>query len=215
MDGIPRQNTEAWAKARAGKITGSRFGDLTKDKTGKNWGVGAISYAYELVGERLRLDDPDWRPPPELKTAPIEWGNNHEAFARAAYIFQTAYNVAEYGFMQHPKLKDVGASLDGVVVDQNGFIEIKCPFTTREHVRTIHTKKVPKAYWGQVQGNLWVSGRDWCDFISFDPRIAEELTLCIVRVERDEDYIQKLADKVKDFAVFVDYVESEVRNVAA
>lgn len=212
---IPRQNTPEWHRARAGKVTASNFCKLTRDRAGKGWGDQAKTYAFQLVGERLRLDDPDWKPPKPLSVYAIDYGNENEPFARASYIWLTSRNVAEYGFMDHPAVKNVGASLDGVVVDENGTIEIKCPETTKEHVRTMYTKAVPNKYRAQVQGGLWISGRDWCDFISFDNRIADHLTTCIVRSERDETYISELAAKVEEFAEYVDKIESEVRNERA
>lgn len=212
MDGIPRQGTPEWHRARSGKITASRFGDISRNRKGDGWGDGAYTYAYELVGERLLLDNPEWKPPKEPSIYALEWGKDNEPFARSAYIFETTNNVAEFGFIVHPEHKAIGASLDGVVVDQNGSIEIKCPVTTKEHVRTMFTKQVPKQYVPQVQGGLWVSGFEWCDFVSFDNRVHSDLTTCIVRVERDESYIEKLAAKVTAFASFVDEIEGRVRS---
>ena len=212
IEGIPRQGTPEWHRARAGKITASRFGDLSKNKPGTDWGCTAMSYAYELISERLQLENPEWRPSPELDSAPIRWGNEWEPHARARYQWVKSANIAYYGFVTHSKHPMVGASPDGIWIGEPGLIEIKCPYTGKEHVRTMSTNLIPKQYVAQVQGNLWVTGRQWCDFVSFDPRMPDDHCLYVVRVARDEPYIETLSAKVREFAELVSQLERGVRH---
>ena len=214
IEGIAEQGSEAWHRARAGKCTASRFREVARNRAGSDWSETARSYCFEIVGERLLLDNPDWVPSPQLKTAAIAHGNDMEPFARAAYQWRTGANIVCYGFVPWSDCGSVGGSPDGVHVDGSGILEIKCPYTTREHVRTLATGAVPKQYVAQVQGLLMVTGRDWCDFVSFDNRLADGQTMAVVRVGRDEGYIGRLSSLLQSFAEYVDETERKVRHDA-
>jgi hypothetical protein len=134
----------------------------------------------------------------------MEWGTATEPFARAAYETQRGLMVDEVGFVPHPITEWVGGSPDGLVGDDGG-IEIKCPHNSVVHVETL-TGGMPSEHRAQVQGLLWITGREWWDFISFDPRMPEKMRLYIERVKRDEDYIAKLVDEVTKF---LDEVEKQ------
>jgi hypothetical protein len=206
-DFVMQQGTDEWLKDRNGKVTGSRFGDVTKAKNGKDWSLAAWSYLDELCSERLiGFSQYDYVSPA------MQWGRAQESLARSAYQWDNPCNVAEVGFVDHRIIKRVGCSPDGVIREYRRTIEIKCPELTKNHLRTIRTKQVPKEYVAQVQGGLWVMEYDSCDFISFDARLEKHLQLCIVRVDRDETYIKKLAERVEEFAALVDRTESEYRN---
>jgi predicted phage-related endonuclease len=188
-----KQGTEEWRRARLGKVTSSRFAEVMTGGAGKT----AHSYMLDLIGERLTGE-----PSEELRNKYVDWGHEHEASARAAYAWQLEPGsgvVTQVGFVPHPDLpEDVGGSPDGLVGD-DGLMEIKCPYTLKAHLQTLLSGEVPSEYFWQCQGNLWVTGRKWLDYVSFHPRLPEHLQLCVIRVERDEDQIEELERKVKRF----------------
>ncbi len=187
-----KQGTEEWRRARLGKVTSSRFAEVMTGGQGKT----AHSYLLDLLGERLT-----GQPSEELRNKYVDWGHEHEGSARAAYAWQLAglWPVTQVGFVPHPDFPDdVGGSPDSLVSDE-GLVEIKCPFTLKAHLNTLLTQEVPSEYVWQCQGNLWVTGRKWLDYVSFHPRLPEGLNLCVIRVERDEDQIEELERKVKRF----------------
>lgn len=206
---MSRQRTEEWRMARLGKVTASKFDDAMTESRCKDrpFGDTAMTYLYELVSQRLTN-----LLPVEFTGDAVMWGIANEDKALAAYQWETGRNVAGYGFVDHPTIKGVGGSSDGVVVNEDRIIEIKCPYTSKEHVRTAVTREVPKQYVAQVQGNLWITDRAACDFISFDPRMPEHLQLVVLDVPRDEAYIEKLAERVTVFARLVDETEERLRN---
>ena len=126
----------------------------------------------------------------------MEWGTATEPKARTAYEFHTDREVVEVGFYPHSTMM-AGASPDGLIED-DGLIEIKCPNSTT-HVEYLERGILPAKYISQVQGQLWITGREWCDFVSFDPRMPHNLQLLIVRVERDDTYIKDLEAGIAEF----------------
>lgn len=188
-----QQRTGEWRKARLGRFTASRFADLLTEAKSKadreagNLSKTSESYVLGCIGEILTE-----LPADEIETVAMKWGTEHEDEARMAYCLRANVDVEQVGFVEHPELEYVGCSPDGMV-GTDGLIEIKCPFTSREHVRTLVSREIPEQYVAQVQGQLWVTGRKWCDFVSYDPRvIAGGYELAIVRVGRDGDFISAL-----------------------
>jgi len=171
-----KQGSAEWHTARLGKVTGSQFSNVLNKKTGRK------TYMYRLAAERL-TDTPQ-----ATYTNPsMEWGVEHEEEARVTYLEDMAADVSVPGFIY---ISDyVGVSPDGLV-GEDGIIEIKCPNSTT-HINTIIEDTVPSKYLPQIQGILWVTGRKWCDFISYDPRMKKKKFHCI-RIERDEEYIENL-----------------------
>lgn len=187
----PLQGSEAWLLQRAGHCTASRFKDvLARIKNGE----AAIrrNYRTQLVTERLT-----GRPCESYTNAAMEWGTNTEPFAREAYEAITGAWVDPAPFMPHPEIKWVGASPDGLIGD-DGMIEIKCPYQSTVHVEALQSG-MPAEHIAQVQGNLWVNGRRYCDFICFDPRMPEHLRIYVQRIERDPVFIENLAAEVCNF----------------
>jgi predicted phage-related endonuclease len=127
----------------------------------------------------------------------MEWGTEQEPHARAAYSARTGELVEEVGFIQHPRLEHAGASPDGLVNDE-GLVEFKCPATST-HLDTLLAGEVPTKYIPQIQFQMACTGRKWCDFVSYDPRLPEHLRMFVKRVERDEKYITTLEGEVKTF----------------
>lgn len=187
------QGSDEWRAARLGKITGSRFADVLSGKRGGR-SKAADDYMMELIGEILTGVGAD-----EINSRATNWGNMHEPNARMWYICESGETLLETGVIHHPEVEGVACSPDALVGD-DGILEIKCPYTTRVHLNTLMTGRVPSEYEPQVHGNLWVTGRKWCDFVSYDPRFKDG-ALCQVRirVERDESYIEEIAESVVRF----------------
>lgn len=181
--------------ARLGKITASCFGKIAKVRTG-GWGETALSYLYDVVGEHLTGQ------PAENFTGnkATEWGNFYEADALRAYTKRTGRKIKSGTYYNHPELEWVGGTPDGLV-GERGVIEAKCPLTFKNHLRTVITRTVPDEYLPQVIGHLWLSGRDWCDFISYDPRIEGRHRLAIIRVNRNDHHenIAALGERITEF----------------
>ena len=184
------QRTEEWFAARLGKVTASRVADvLAKIKSGES--ASRKNYKMELVVQRLTNKVGE-----SFTNAAMEWGTEQEPFARMAYEAHTGTFVKEEGFVDHPTIEGFGCSPDGIVGE--GLIEIKCP-NTANHIETVLENKAPSKYIPQMQCQMAVTGAKWCDFVSFDPRVPEDLQLLIVRVERDQEYIDSMEVEVKQF----------------
>jgi len=125
-----------------------------------------------------------------------------EPQAIAAYAFLMEIEVNRIAFMDHPTIELAGMSPDGLV-GEDGMLEIKCP-NTATHIDFLITEKIPKKYQDQMQWQMACSGRAWCDYISFDPRMPEHLNKLIIRVERDDKYIQEMEIEVIKFNSEID-----------
>lgn len=197
------QGSKEWLQARVGVVTASRFNDVMA--TIRN-GEAAARYNYkaEIIAERLT-----GLPTESYTNTAMQWGIDHEDEARKIYEAIKDLNVEQIGLVKHFKL-EAGASPDGLVGD-NGLIEIKCP-NTATHIKTLLTNEAPKQYYAQIQGQMWITGRKWCDFISFDPRIDDKNAIFIKRVKRDNEYIKLLEDSVKTFLDEVDEIIKGLNN---
>jgi len=184
------QGAEEWLQLRLGKLTASRFKDVISNGLGSSPSKTRLAYMYQLAAERLTGEIEE-----SYSNKFMEWGNEWEDSARASYQLKHDIVVDEVAFIQLND--DIGVSPDGLVGDK-GLIEIKCPKTTTQ-IKWFLDGKVPTEHYAQIQGQLWVSGREWCDFISFDPRIDGESGYFEIRVERDEEYIRELSEKCKAF----------------
>jgi hypothetical protein len=200
------QRSAEWFAARLGCATASKFrAVVSKLKSGKP-AQARVDYAIELVTERL-----SGQPTPHFTTAAMQRGVDLEPAARIEYEFKKRIEVLETGFLRHPSLM-TGASPDGLV-GADGLIEIKVP-TSTVHVET-WLNGMPDDHIAQVQGQLWITGRAWCDFVSFDDRLPKELQLYVQRVERDDVFIANLDLEVRQFLAEVDDLERQLREKAA
>lgn len=185
------QGSDAWRQMRLGKVTGSRVADIvSKTKTG--YSTTRTNYMAELLCERLT-----GVPAESFSNATMRWGTETEPFARETYEFYRDVAVTQVPFVDHPRIVDAGASPDGLVGD-DGLVEIKCPLTAT-HIETLLADIVPTRYQPQIQFQLACTGRKFCDFVSFDPRLPEEMRLFVKRVERDEVFIATLESEVQKF----------------
>lgn len=191
MEKLGGQGTVEWMMSRVGRITASRFSAvLDKLKSGKP-GAKRDAYLYEVVTERLSNQPTD-----HYVSKPMQDGIEREPFARMRYEAATGAIVEEVGFLPHPTLANVGGSPDGLLGD-DGIIEIKAP-TPATHIRTL-LDGMSEDHLPQIQGLLWITGRQYCDFVSYYPDLPPPLDLHIQRVERDEDYIAALEAEVTLF----------------
>ena len=190
------QGSPEWFAARLGKVTASRVGDVVaKTKTG--WGASRKNYMAELVAERLTGVAAE-----SHTNAAMKWGTETEPQARAAYEFFRDAEVAPVGFVEHPRIQMSGASPDGLI-GNDGLVEIKCP-NTATHIDTLLGQEIDAKYHAQMQWQMACTGRAWCDWISFDPRMPEDLRLFVKRVPRDDKRIIKLEDAVTEFLLELD-----------
>jgi putative phage-type endonuclease len=185
------QGTDEWFAARLGKVTASRVADvIAKTKTG--YSTSRDNYMAQLVCERLTGQKSE-----SFSNAAMQWGTDTEPKAREAYMAARFEIVTEVGFVNHQTIEDAGASPDGFVGDL-GLIEIKCP-NTATHIDTLLSQTVPSKYNTQMQWQMVCTGRHWCDFVSFDPRLPTELQLFIKRVEYDAVFGAMLEKEVIGF----------------
>ena len=191
-----QQGTAEWFAARAGKVTASRMADvMARTKTG--YGAGRANYMAELICERLTGAKTEG-----FTSAAMQWGTETEPQARAAYEFIADAEVEETGFHIHPSIDGLGASPDGLVGSE-GLLEIKCP-NTATHLETLLTETIPKKYVLQMQTQMACTGRAWCDFMSFDPRLPAELQAWIKRVDRDDAVIAEIENEARIFLAELD-----------
>jgi putative phage-type endonuclease len=178
------QRTTEWFAQRCGHLTASRIADMMA-RTQKGWGASRANYAAQLIAERLTGVAESG-----FTSAAMQHGIDTEAAARAAYGFMQDVEVIEAPFVLHPRLAWSGASPDGFVGD-DGLVEIKCP-NTATHITTLRGGEIPDKYIKQMQWQMACTERDWCDFVSFDPRMPVEMQLHIQRVDRDNDLIAEI-----------------------
>lgn len=173
------QRSEEWHKLRLGKFTGSRFADVLSKETTATYNNLINTIVYEILsGQREETYESEW----------MRRGTELEPEARQEYEFLTNNKVQEIGFIQLDEF--IGISPDGLI-SEDGVLEIKCPKHTT-HIDYLLKNELPSTYKPQVQGQLMVSKRQWCDFVSYHP----DLDTLIVRVERDEEYITELRQKL-------------------
>lgn len=182
---------EQWRYDRLGKITASRVKDVMA-KTKSGYAASRTNYMMQLLCERLTGT---WE---EGYTSPAMLrGIEMEPLSISAYEVHTGNLVVPSGLVLHPVHQDIGASPDGLVGD-DGLIECKNP-NTAQHVACLQSGEPDKKYWWQMQSQMFCTGREWCDFVSFDDRLPDELQFFIARVERDEQAIDTMLDECLEF----------------
>jgi hypothetical protein len=214
------QRSEEWFAERAGKITASRMHDvmLPRDrepfKSGPRKGQpkpppkALTDYAYQLAAERLT-----GRPRKQVKAAALQWGQDVEPAAVAAYQAETGVIVTLCGFVRHPAYDFIGASPD-FLVDADGGGEVKSPESSEVHLETLLVG-LPPEHIEQIQGGLWVTGRQWWDFVSYHPDFPADLRLYVQRVQRDEAFIAQLETACLALEADVQAILSQLQQKAA
>lgn len=203
MDEIVQGSPE-WLALRLGKVTASRVADVVaKTKSGPS--ASRTNYMAELIAERLIGVLVD-----RFTNAAMDWGTANEADARIAYEFWTDTPVTEVGFLPHPDIGMTGASPDGLV-GAGGLVEIKCP-NTATHLDTLLGQAVPGKYITQMMWQMACTDREWCDFVSYDPRLPEAMRLFVKRVHRDDILI---ADLEKEVIGFLNELHEKITKLQA
>jgi putative phage-type endonuclease len=188
------QGSYEWRQARLGHISGSNIADVMA----KGKGIGRKNLMMRLLAERMTGVVPE-----SYTNSAMEWGTEQEPFARMEYEVSRETFVEKTGFWKHPTIQWLGASPDGLV-DRDGLVEIKCPNSTT-HLEYIFNDEVPSEYYKQIQCQLWVTDRYWCDFVSYDPRMMKpSKRLFIKHCVRDNELIAQMEVEVKAFLAELD-----------
>jgi hypothetical protein len=198
----PGYGTDTWKKARVGRVTASRFGDIMSEprsKAAKEAGLlseTALGYMLETLASAItgevRVGG---------KSAAMDRGVDLEADAIDAYA-STKFCIVEPGRLLLRDHDLVAATPDGFIEEDEegpGLLEVKCP-ESKTHLKTWLSHQLPEEYVEQVHGQMWVAGRAWCDFVSYDPRFPAAMRVVVIRVHRDEEYLQLLSSKVTQFS---------------
>ncbi len=181
------QGSEAWLKMRLGKVTASKMSDVLSKGRGTAPSKMAETYMMELIAERLT-----GLSKPFFENDAMRWGAETEPQARSMYEINNDFvSVEEVAFVERDEF--IGISPDGLVGD-DGLLEIKCPNTTTQIKRAL-SDDYAKDYYTQIQCQLWVTERKWCDFVSFDPRLDCAAGYLQQRVMRDEEFIKDMEEK--------------------
>lgn len=198
------QRTPEWYAARLGKLTSSRLPDATaRTKTG--WGASRANYMAELLIERLT-----GQPAPRYTNPTMDWGTQYESEAITVYEFEKNATVDPIGFCLHPRIANSGASPDGAI-GLDGLIECKCP-QSATHLDTVLGAAIDEKYMKQMQWQIACTRREWCDWVSYDPRMPINLRIVIRRVRRNDAMIAKLE---KEAAEFLDELAEKHRRLLA
>jgi len=190
MDQIVQGSVE-WKQLRLGRVTASRVSDIVA-KTKSGYSASRANYAAQLIAERLT-----GTPAESFTNAAMQHGTETEPEARDAYCFYQGVTVEQVAFVPHQKIDQAGCSPDGLVGD-DGLVEIKCP-QTATHLETLLGQAVPAKYETQMQFQMACTGRQWCDFVSYDPRMPENMRLFVKRVPRDDKRIAELEAEIASF----------------
>lgn len=185
FDDYAPQQSGQWFQARIGKLTASSMGmamDFLKNGAPSQKRKDLMA---DIVGERMT---------DELRatyvTPAMQWGNEKEPFAKAAYEARTGLTIQDAGFVEHPTIENFGASPDGFLSD-DGLIEIKCPSTTT-FIAWKLAGVVPEQHKPQMLAQLACTGRKWCEFVAFDPRVKVGMQLFIRRFEPTAEEIKEV-----------------------
>ena len=201
------QRSPEWFASRLGKVTASRVADVIA-KTKSGYSASRDNYMAQLICERLTGQQGE-----SFTNSAMTWGTETEPLARSAFEAYADVMVEEVGFVPHPRVRDSGASPDGLV-GLFGMLEIKCP-NTATHIDTLLTQTVPGKYITQMQWQMACCERQWCEFVSFDPRLPQDLQLFVKRVEFNQTYVAMLEEEVINFLEELEIKVAKLTNLKA
>ena len=199
------QGSPEWLQERCGKVTASRIADLMA-KTKSGWSASRANYASQLICERLT-----GCVAPSFTNAAMIHGTETEPEARRAYEFFVDRDVQQVGFVLHPTINMAGASPEGLVGD-DGLLELKCP-NSATHIETLLLGQIPDKYMKQMQFQMACTGRQWCDFASYDNRMPARMRLFVKRVERSVADIGEIEEEVLTFLAEIDETVARLREI--
>ena len=206
LDAQPTQHSLDWYRVRLGKFTGSEVGRLMKSGKDDAFSKGALTYITEKVAERMlnpsvvMMDDlfEEYLMQVTASSKAMAWGNDQEMNARTMYSKFTGRKVTSCGAIQFCEF--FADSPDGLVMDENGCVEIKCPQpkTHTDYLINVHSagelKNVKPEYYWQCVAHMAVTGADWCDWMSYCPFSSKPLH--VVRIVRDQEAESQLHERV-------------------
>jgi len=194
------QGSESWLRIRLGKVTASRVADvLAKTKTGVSASRG--NYLIELALQRVTgVIEPSYT------NDAMAYGTANEQTARTAFEVAHQVFVDQVAFVDHPTIPNFGCSPDGIVGDS--LLEIKCPYQSAIHW-SYFKDGCPSKYYTQIQAQMSCTGAKSVWFVSYDGRMPPRSQLYIEEVLREEEFIKKLEDEVKQFLNEVE-IESQL-----
>jgi putative phage-type endonuclease len=193
------QGDAEWIAARLGRVTASRVADVVA-RTKSGFSSSRANYMAELICERLT-----GQPAEKFTNGPMQWGVEKEAEARDAYVWKRDREVIQVGFIPHPTIGMSGASPDGLISNV-GMVEIKCPLSST-HIDTLLSGAVPAKYITQIQWQIACCERNWCDFVSYDPRLPPAMQLFVTSIWRDDAMI---ADLEKHVVAFLEELDAKL-----
>lgn len=205
---MSEQRTPEWFAERLGKITASRIADVVGKTKSGSYGAARKNYMAELLCQRLSGQQEE-----KFTSAAMQHGTDTEPAARAMYILETGTDVTETGFIPHPTIAMSGASPDGLA-GEDGLIEIKCP-NTATHLEFFQSRKPKHEYLLQMQWQMACTGRQWCDFISYDDRLPEKLAYRCIHIQRDDTLVAELEEEAIKFLTELDETVRQLKEQAA
>ena len=205
---MSEQRTPEWFAERLGKITASRIADVVGKTKSGSYGAARKNYMAELLCQRLTGQQEE-----KFTSAAMQHGTDTEPAARAMYMLETGEDVTETGFIHHPSIDMSGASPDGLV-GEDGLIEIKCP-NTATHLEFLQSRKPKHEYLLQMQWQMACTGRQWCDFVSYDDRLPEKLAYRCIRIPRDDKLVAELEEEAIKFLTELDETVRQLKEQAA
>jgi hypothetical protein len=205
-----QQGSAEWIQERLGRFTASEIHKLIP--SGKGGNVFSETGKTYILEKLVELET--GFPASDIYGPALDWGTEHEPMAREWYTKLTG-NVAQEAYFE-PYGTHAGGSPDGLV-GELGIIEIKCPFRTVNHFKYRMARKaddLPAEYFWQIQMNLLCTGRSWCDFVSFDPRVrTRELGLFVLRVEAGKAEQELLKTRIADAVLLMNQYREELSTV--
>lgn len=196
------QGSDEWLQHKAGKWSASR----AKDLMAKGQGKTRANLIADIVAERMT-----GRYTEGFKNAAMDRGNELEQEAREAYEFEHGVSVEQVGFIDHPTIENCGASPDSLV-GESGLLELKCQNNAR-HIAAKLQGAHAKEYNKQIQFQLMVTGRKWCDCVSYNPNFPPELQLAVTRVERDNEMIASFVGEIARAEAEVASIIKELESI--
>lgn len=187
------QRSPEWFAARLGRLTGSVANDMLAQTTKKEYTTARRNLKMRLVLERLTGQSQE----DTYTNGHMQRGIELEPDALAAYEAQTGELVATTGFLQHPELM-AGCSLDGHVGSMAGIVDFKCPIAGL-HLEYLRADSMPLNYLRQLTHNLWITGAEWAEMVSFCPQFPEPLRLSIRRVNAKDIDLETYEKEVRRF----------------
>lgn len=198
------QGSADWRSLRVGKVTASKIADVMAKLKSGGEAAGVKNYRAQLVCERLTGVAEE-----SYCNGAMQRGIEMEPLARECYEFFTGNRVEQVAFIDHPTIPMSGMSPDGMIGEE-GLVEIKCP-NSATHIEYLLAGTPPSQYIPQMMWQMACSGRLWCDFVSYDNRLPEEMQLFIARLHRDDEMIKVMESAVIEFNASVEKTISDLR----